>query len=525
MAIGFLGMAWASSPAVAEEEPVVVIPADPEKELLRQRLERAEAELQSIRAQLGPSATEQAVPVADQTSEPVILTPEAADILNEQADDNTASAGQSEELSPDFGGLTPEESPPSARFNMPAPPLTFPLTNSFGNGFELKTKDDEYTIQFHNLTQVDGRFYEQRNQAAVKDTFTIPRQWFIFSGRLTKPIEYYVAFAEGFDTLNLLDCFVNFHYSDKLQLKVGRYKTPFTYEFYALPINGLITPERSLFFNNFGLNRDLGVMPWGTLLDKRVEYAAGIFNGTRNGYLDANSAKDFLGYVNFRPWVNNEDCCLEYFNFGGSMMFGYENNRPIPQTLRTSVATTGNEILGVPFLTFRDAVVENGERQFYSLHSAWYYQQLSLVGEWQSGYQSYNFRDSGFSSTQVPVQSYYVQSGYFLTGETVSGRGMVKPIRPFDIRKGKFGWGAWEPMVRFNYLDIGRTVFTLGYSDPNLYANRVTMVDVGVNWYLTQYLKFVFEWEHAEFNEPVAFAPGRRQLTSDLFLCRLQLFF
>jgi hypothetical protein len=92
MAIGLLGMAWASSPAAAEDEPVIVVPADPEKELLRERLERAEAELRSIRAQIGPSTAEQAIPVADQASDPVILTPEAADILNAQADANTASA-------------------------------------------------------------------------------------------------------------------------------------------------------------------------------------------------------------------------------------------------------------------------------------------------------------------------------------------------------------------------------------------------------------------------------------------------
>jgi phosphate-selective porin OprO and OprP len=51
----------------------------------------------------------------------------------------------------------------------------------------------------------------------------------------------------------------------------------------------LITPERSLFFNNFGQNRDVGFMPYGQLFDtdngvSRVQYAAGIFNGNRNGF-------------------------------------------------------------------------------------------------------------------------------------------------------------------------------------------------------------------------------------------------
>jgi hypothetical protein len=34
-----------------------------------------------------------------------------------------------------------------------------------------------------------------------------------------------------------------------------------------------------------------------------------------------------------------------------------------------------------------------------------------------------------------------------------------------------------------------------------------------------------FDWIHDEFNQPVYFAPQRRQLTVDEFVVRLQLFF
>ncbi|MFO0948302.1 MAG: porin [Planctomycetota bacterium] len=520
-----------------------------ENEQLRQRLEQAESELRAIRKQIDngkpdatkkvqapvkPASFEEGAPLLlTQEREPsVLVAPQDGASMEPPADgipadppaDGAPSPGETE-MSPDFGGLTPEQDLPTPSFNMPASPLKLPVSAQFGTGFELKSKDDEFSLQFHDLTQFDYRFYEQRNQATVRNTFAFPRQWFIFNGRLTKPIEYYVSIAEGFDTLNILDVFVNFHYSDKLQFRVGRYKTPFTYEFYALPINGLINPERSLFFNNFGLNRDLGAMAWGLLADKRIDYALGVFNGTRNGFLDANDGKDFLGYVNFKPFVNSDAECLQFFNVGGSMMYGDQNNAPIPRTLRTVVPTTGSDAIGIPFLTFNDNVRESGERQFFSLHSAYYHKHLSVVGEWESGYQSYNFTGSTTSSTQLPVQSGYLQAGYFLTGETVSGRGMVKPIRPFDIRKGKFGCGAWEPFARYNYLHIGRDIFNLGFSNPDLYANQLYTTDVGFNWYLTQYFKFVFQWEHAEFDQPVAFRPGARQINADMFLCRCQLFF
>ncbi|HKI21265.1 MAG TPA: porin, partial [Isosphaeraceae bacterium] len=283
----------------------------------------------------------------------------------------------------------PLESRRTTRFNMPGVSANLPTNGIFGPGFQLQTQDGEFQLQFHDLTQVDGRFYTQGQQVPITSTFLIPRQWFIFSGRLTKPFEYYLSIAEGIDSLNILDLFLNVNFDKRLQFKIGRYKTPFTYEFYNLPINGFITPERSLFFNNFGLNRDIGLMAWGQMFDNRFDYAAAIVNGTRNGYVDANDFKDFTGLVNFRPFSTWTDHWLENFNIGGSTDVGLENNTPVPQVFRTNVATTGNLAIGPEFLALNNNVNESGLRAFWSLHMAYYYRHLSLVGEWQSGFDSY----------------------------------------------------------------------------------------------------------------------------------------
>ena len=107
----------------------------------------------------------------------------------------------------------------------------------------------------------------------------------------------------------------------------------------------------------------------------------------------------------------------------------------------------------------------------------------------------------------MPVQSYYVQAGYFVTGETVSSRGVVKPIRDLDLRKGKFGLGALELAARFNPLNFGNQVFTGGLADPNLWTNNLYTIDLGVNWYWTQYIKVTLDWEHAVFGNPVTYRP------------------
>src|SRR5262249_38813008 len=151
-------------------------------------------------------------------------------------------------------------------------------------------------------------------------------------------------------------------------------------------------------------------------------------------------------------------------------------------------ATTGNLAIGPEFLALNNNVNESGLRAFWSLYLAYYYRQLSLIGEWQSGYDSFGLANQK-THTRVPVESFYIMGGYFLTGETVSGRGILRPNRNFDVRPGRRGLGALELVGRYSYLNIGRQVFTNGLADPSQWTNQLYTVDVGVNWYWTQFLK------------------------------------
>ena len=273
----------------------------------------------------------------------------------------------------------------------------------------------------------------------------IPREWLIFAGRLTRPFEYYVAIAEGIDNLNLLDAYLNINFDPRIQFKIGRYKTPFTYEFYALGINSFPTPERSLFYNNFGLNRDLGIMAFGQLFENRFDYAFGSFNGTRNGFIDSNDFKDVAGLVNFRPLREAAGLLAgkpqlrrlvrlrqaeQHADPPGPAderrhdgepgdrprVPGAQQQRPRERRPRLLVAAPGL-VLSAPLADRRMAERVPG-----------------LCPDLQS-------RRTGRTCRS---QSYYVTAAYFLTGETVSGRGILKPIRNFDLRKGKFGLGAVE---------------------------------------------------------------------------------
>jgi phosphate-selective porin OprO/OprP len=431
---------------------------------------------------------------------------------------------------PDVDEDTSDEGGAGARDNPPERTgARIPIKGYFGPGFEWETEDGEFQIQFHNETQVEYREFDHTGQGTVHDGFFLPRQIWYFTGRITKPIEYYTAFQKGFGNVNVRDAFLNFRYDERFMVKAGRYKPPFTYEFYAISNQDLMSPERSLFSINFGDNRELGLMAWGQLFDKRLDYAAGVFNGPRNSFEDTNDAKNVVAYLNARPFGNSERFAfLNHLNLGGSVDAGRQQDPEPPLALRTAVNasdSSGSSTAAPAFLVFNRNVVENGPRALWNLHLAYFFNGLSLQAEWNSGYASYAPTSDLGQRTRVPIQGYYLQAGYFLTGETLSRRTQVDILRPFSLKPGEFGLGAFEVQSRFSALGLGREVFDGGLADPNLWSNRVYAIDAGLNWYLNRYVKVYFDWQHSEFGDPVIFERGQFRRTSNLYWIRLQIYF
>jgi phosphate-selective porin OprO/OprP len=144
------------------------------------------------------------------------------------------------------------------------------------------------------MTQLDARIYDPANQSPVSSGFTNPRSRIYFEGHFTKPIQYEFSFQNFYDTVQLLDAYLNFNYDPRFQFRIGRYKTPFTYEFYRIHIRHLLSPERSLFASNFEGKRRFGLMGWGSVFEQRMEYAVGTFDSQRNSFLPFNNRQDVM---------------------------------------------------------------------------------------------------------------------------------------------------------------------------------------------------------------------------------------
>ncbi|MCC6798182.1 MAG: hypothetical protein IT366_23920 [Candidatus Hydrogenedentes bacterium] len=89
----------------------------------------------------------------------------------------------------------------------------------------------------------------------------------------------------------------------------------------------------------------------------------------------------------------------------------------------------------------------------------------------------------------------YAQVGYVLTGESRKydkSKGMIGPVVPNNpIRRGSRGTGAWEIGLRISHIDL---------NDEFVRGGRETNLTVGLNWYLNENTRVMWNYIHGLVN-------------------------
>ncbi len=106
---------------------------------------------------------------------------------------------------------------------------------------------------------------------------------------------------------------------------------------------------------------------------------------------------------------------------------------------------------------------------------------------------------------------WHADCGYFITGEHreyVSSSGVFGPvkvkrpvIRCFGGCGQPPGWGAWELTARASYLDF-QDRDTPREAGGELAGIRMPQSTLGVNWYLADRMRLMFNYSCAEPDEP-----------------------
>ena len=407
---------------------------------------------------------------------------------------------------------------------------SIPLRAVFEDGFSLKSADDQFQLRIRALTQIDGKAFSPTDQDPARSGIYIPRFRIYFEGQVTDAFEYELSLQRSVEgQFDVLDANVNFVRSEQFQVRAGRALVPYSYAWYDHLEQYYITPERGLFALNFGLARQAGIFAHGKLRDQRLQYAIGATFGQLSGLADTNTTRDGVGYLNARPFLHSDRFSrLRFLNVGGSLAVGQQVYASSLLPLRTSIQTSENDEAAQAassiFLEFNTGVVARGQRLQGALHTALYSGPYSLEAECYAG-RFGAAADPASASLGIPVFGYDVTVARFLTGETVEDRKSVAPLRP--VTKDGAGWGALEVFGRYSQLRLGDQVFSAGLANPNDWTNNLGITDIGLNWYMSRFVRITFDWQHSMYATPVLLNEDQdlRSKTNDLFWVRCQLNF
>src|SRR5215472_2107665 len=146
------------------------------------------------------------------------------------------------------------------------------------NGFSARSADSNFVFQLHGQIQVDSRtfFHDLNNQGKSingVDGFLLRRARPIFSGTVYKDFDFMFVPDFAGSTPQIFDAYINYRYAPWLQIRGGKFKTPFGLE--------QLQADRDILFNERTLatdlvpNRDIGFELWGDIAGGVVSYAVG----------------------------------------------------------------------------------------------------------------------------------------------------------------------------------------------------------------------------------------------------------
>jgi phosphate-selective porin OprO and OprP len=369
-------------------------------------------------------------------------------------------------------------------------------------GFYIESPDKVFSLRITGQVQLDYREFLNTKDRTDIDTFLLRRARFGLEATIGKYYEFRFLPDFGQGTTIVQDAYMNAHWWDALQLEVGRFKQPISYE-QLIQDRYVPTLERSL-MDQLVPARDLGAMVHGeSVFDNRLDYAVSMSNGEINGNsTDLNNHKDVDGRIAVRP-LNSEELpeWLRYLQFGVSGGFGIEQEAINPATLRMPDT--------VPFLNFNSTVRADGERTRLCPEFSYFYGPFGFMAQYYDEHQQMQPSATGAGSKfviDVPFMGYTLLSTLFLTGETrTTWSEQIMPLRPFDPRTPLSCPGAWEFVARVSRLDVDN-VFESGAAqlvNPKNNSNEAMEFTLGFNWYCNGWVRMQFNYEHDMFGQPV----------------------
>jgi phosphate-selective porin OprO and OprP len=377
------------------------------------------------------------------------------------------------------------------------------------DGFVIESTDADFRLQVGLIVQADARFVLDDSNNAVVDTFLLRRARPYLRGRFARRFEFYFNpdFAGG--TLVVQDAYVDTVFAPAFRIRAGKGKTPFGLERLHSASN-LLFVDRAL-PNALVPNRDVGIQVLGDIAGGVVSYLGGVMNGVADGGsadTDTGDSKDVSGRLIVRPFTKLAASPVRGLGVAIAGSTGRQAGAGALPTLKTSLGQQ-------QFFSYASASAD-GRRTRYSPQVFYYYKAFG------------GFAD--FVRTRVPVrqgpvreeiehQAWQVSGSIVLTGEAATDAGVgVRPRASFDF--GGRNLGALQLAARYQTLKVDDAAFTLSLASADS-SRKADSWTIGLNWFLTQNFKYVFNFERTVFDDD----PDGPRRAENAFVFRTQVNF
>ena len=401
------------------------------------------------------------------------------------------------------------------------------LETSYHNGFCLNTADPkDFALCLGGLLQVDYRYFEYDDGDPSNNKFDIRRARLQLKGNILQYFGYKFLYEfEGAGSRNLLDAYGDIHSLPYASIRFGQFKEPF-----GLEQN---TADQNLWFSerSFGYfltpRRDVGAMVHASILEDRVNYGFGIFNG--DGVDDSTGgdtdSPQFTGRLTLAPFRKRNVPLGENLHFGGSLSYARVDRSNVDVELKTGGLTTFLNIS--PNAKF--SIVQDADSLLrYGLEFAWSYGSFAVMAEYVL-----NEYDDVVTSNyrfDFDLEDYYVALLWMITGEEIQFReGVLQSIKPHR-NFWKSGWGAFGIALRYDNFQADEVIYD-NLVEPGVSVRKAESFTGALNWYLNPYARFILNFTRTKFDQPLLIERDSQTGKSvfsdreDVFTARFQFLF
>lgn len=381
-------------------------------------------------------------------------------------------------------------------------------------GFSIKSAKGDYEFKFRGLLQADGRFFTDDRAPRSNDGFLLRRVEPTFELMLGKSLFLRIQPNFAPDSATVSDAYGEWRIDPAFNVRVGKFKAPVVLE--NLQASAAMAFNERGFPNELGPNRDYGVQFGGTVLDSRLSYALGGFNGAPDGrdgkqQPDTDNRKELAARLFAEPFKNSPGFFQGLgFGVGGS----YGNKAGIGDSTQLKYRSPGQNTFFSYLNSGTTVVGYDGSERRISPQAYFYRNSFGLLSEYIVSRQKVVL---GGDSAKLDNEAYQVLANYLVSGEDASYAGLSRPKNPID----KGGFGAWELVARYGVLDVDNDAFPI-YANPSVAATKATTWAGGVNWYPVSNLKIALAYSQTAFDGGAA--SGDRE-DEKLILTRFQVAF